>query len=59
MRTGVYLIRDFEAKNRYSTNSYLEVLDTEIRPVYKANNNPSYIFIQDNTFIHIVYKVRD
>jgi hypothetical protein len=60
-RTRVYLIdRDFEAKkNRYSDNSYLEVLDAEIRPVYKTNNNPGYIFIQDNASIHITYKIRD
>jgi hypothetical protein len=52
-RTRAYLIdRDFEAKkNKYSTNSYLEVLDAEIRLVYKANNNPGYIFIQDNVSV--------
>jgi hypothetical protein len=60
-RTRAYLIdRDFEAKkNRYSTNSYLEVLDTEVRPVYEANNNPGYIFMQDNASIHTAYKVQD
>jgi hypothetical protein len=52
--------RGFETKkNRYSANNYLEVLDAEIRPVYKTNNNPGYIFMQDNTFIYTAYKVRD
>jgi hypothetical protein len=48
-RTRPYLIdQDFETKkNRYSANNYLEVLDIEIRLVYKANNNLGYIFIQD------------
>jgi DDE superfamily endonuclease len=60
-RTGVYLInRDFEAKkNGYSANNYLEVLDIQVRLVYKANNNPGYIFMQDNTSIYIAHKVRD
>ena len=60
-RTRVYLIdRDFEAKkNKYFANSYLEVLDTKISPVCKTNNNPGYIFMQDNTFIYTAYKVQD
>jgi hypothetical protein len=60
-RTRVYLMdRDFEAKkNKYSTNNYLEVLDAEIRPAYKTNNNTGYIFMQDNASIYIAYKVRN
>jgi hypothetical protein len=52
--------RDFDTKkNRYSANSYMEVLDTEVRPVFEELDDPGYIFIQDNTFIHIAHKIRD
>jgi hypothetical protein len=37
--------RDFESlKHRYSTNSYIEVLDVEVVPVY-SKLDPGYIFI--------------
>jgi hypothetical protein len=60
-RTRAYLMdRDFEAKkNGYSANSYLEVLDAEVRPAYEANDDPGYIFMQDNAFIHTASKVQD
>jgi hypothetical protein len=59
-RTGLNIMdRDFESKKHgYSANSYLEVLDTEVAPAH-ASLNPGYIFMQDNTLIHIAYKVRD
>ena len=50
--------RDFESKKHgYSVESYLEVLNIEVEPVYKALS-PGYTFIQDNAFIHIMKKVK-
>jgi hypothetical protein len=45
-RTSLYIMDyDFESKkHRYSANSYLEVLNAEVAPVY-ANLGPGYIFI--------------
>jgi hypothetical protein len=59
-RTSLYIIdRDFESqKHGYSTESYLKVLDTEVG-LYYTIIGPEYTFIQDNTSIHTVYKVRD
>ena len=57
-RTNLYIIdRDFEfKKHRYSANSYIEVLDIEIKLVFDTFD-PGYLFIQDNAFIHTAYKV--
>ena len=50
-RTGLYIInRDFEAKKHsYSTNSYLEVLDAKVKPLFDAfdeeEDNEGYVFI--------------
>jgi hypothetical protein len=59
-RTGLYIMdRDFESKKHgYSANSYLEVLNAEVAPVY-ANLGPGYIFMQDNALIHRAIKVRE
>jgi hypothetical protein len=49
--------RDFELKkHKYSANSYIEVLDTKIGLYYPGTR---YIFMQDNTSIHIVKKIKD
>ena len=58
-RTSLYIIdRDFESlKYRYSTESYLEVLDTEVALVY-SSLDPGYVFIQDNTSIYTARKVK-
>jgi hypothetical protein len=51
--------RDFESKkHRYSADSYLKVLDIEVKPIFK-NNDPGYIFIQDNASIYTVKKVKE
>jgi hypothetical protein len=51
--------RDFElAKHRYSTNSYLKVLEVEVGPIFE-NLDIRYMFMQDNAFIYTTYKVRD
>lgn len=51
--------RDFKLKKfRYTTNSYLKVLEAELLPIFKALNS-SYSFMQDNAPIHIVGKVKD
>jgi hypothetical protein len=57
-RSGCYIMdRDFEsAKHRYSTKSYLEVLDAEVEPIFKKLDD-GYSFMQDNASIdwaHIV-----
>ena len=59
-RTSLYIIdRDFESKKHgYSANSYLEVLNAEVAPVY-ASLDSGYIFMQDNTSIHTAHTVRD
>ena len=45
-KSGYYIInRDFEsAKYRYSANSYLEVLETEVGPIFK-NLDIRYMFM--------------
>jgi hypothetical protein len=60
-RTSLYLMdRDFESKkHRYSTNSYLEVLDAIVAPAITEINDPGYIFMQDNASIYTAFTVRD
>ena len=55
-RTLLYIIdRDFESKkNGFSTNLYIEVLDTHVQYM-----NDDLVFIQDNASIHTAQKVRD
>ena len=45
-RTNLYIIdRDFESKKYgYSANSYIEVLDAEVKPVFDIFD-PGYLFI--------------
>jgi hypothetical protein len=51
--------RDFKSlKHGYSANSYIEVLDAEVAPVY-SKLDQGYVFIQDNTAIHTAGKVKD
>ena len=59
-RTSLYIIdRDFEsAKHGYSANSYLEVLNAEVRPCYE-NLVLGYIFIQDNASTHTAKTVKE
>ena len=59
-RMNLYIMdRDFESKkHRYSANSYIEVLDIEVKLVFDIFN-PGYLFIQDNTFIYTAYKARN
>jgi transposase len=50
------LDRDFESKKfRYTTNSYIEVLDAELA----EHHQPGLIFMQDNAPIHTAKKVKD
>ena len=50
--------RDFESKKyRYSAESYLEVLNTEVELVYEALGL-SYTFMQDNASIYTTKKVK-
>ena len=55
-RTPLYIIgRDFESKkNRFSANSYIEVLNTHVQ--YIDND---ICFMQDNASIYTVQKVKD
>jgi hypothetical protein len=57
-RSNLYIMdRDFEsAKHGYSANSYLEVLEAEVGPIFTELDN-GYEFIQDNATIHKAYKV--
>jgi hypothetical protein len=59
-RTQLYIMdRDFESKKHgYSANSYLEVLEAELAPVY-TELGPEYVFMQDNAAIHTAHKVQD
>ena len=58
-KTNLYIIDyDFESKKyKYSTESYLEVLNIEVELVYEALS-PGYTFIQDNASIHTIKKVK-
>jgi hypothetical protein len=60
-RSDLYVLnRDFESKkHRYSTNSYIEVLDSQVAPWYEELDNNRYIFIQDNAPIYTAHKVHD
>ena len=55
-RTPLYIMdRDFESKkNRFSANSYIEVLDANVQYI-----DDDIYFIQDNAFIHTTQKVKD
>ena len=55
-RTPLYIMDcDFESKkNRFSTNSYVEVLDT-----YAQYMSDDTCFMQDNASIHTAQKVKD
>ena len=59
-RMNLYIMdRDFESKKHgYSANSYIEVLDVEVKPVFDIFN-PGYLFIQDNASIYTAHKVRN
>ena len=58
-RSNLYIIdRDFEsAKYGYSAESYLEVLEAEVAPIYSTLDK-GYEFIQDNASIHTTKKVK-
>ena len=58
-RSSLYIMdRDFESKKHgYSANSYLEVLDAEVDDIFK-NNEPGYMYMQDNASIHTARKVK-
>ena len=44
--------RDFEsAKHGYSANSYLEVCEAEVAPIFEELDN-GYLFMQDNASIY-------
>ena len=59
-RFSFYIIdKDFKSKKyRYFTNSYLEILDTKVAFIFQ-NLKLGYEFMQNNTFIYTVYKIRD
>ena len=59
-QSNLYIIdQDFEsAKHRYLANSYLEVLEAEVAPIY-ATLDPGYLFMQDNAAIHTAKKVKE
>jgi hypothetical protein len=59
-RSNLYLMdRDFESKKfGYTANSYLEVLEAELLPIFESLDS-SYSFMQDNAPIHTAGKVRD
>ena len=59
-RSSLYIIDcNFKStKYRYSAKSYLEVLEPKVVPIYLILP-PSYLFLQDNASIYILYKVRD
>jgi hypothetical protein len=58
-RSNLYIMdRDFESKKHgYSANSYLEVLDAELTPIWESLNL-GYQFMQDNASIHCAHKVK-
>jgi len=59
-RSNCYIMdRDFESKKHgYSANSYLEVLDAEVEPIFEDLDD-GYMFMQDNASIHTANKVKD
>jgi hypothetical protein len=62
-RSSLYIMdRDFESKKHgYSAESYLEVLDAQVAPIFKelAQNGDNYDFMQDNASIHTAKKVKE
>ncbi|PVH70232.1 hypothetical protein DL98DRAFT_504846 [Cadophora sp. DSE1049] len=58
-RTNLYIMdRDFESKKHgYSAESYLEVLDAEVKPTFRHLDG-GYEFMQDNASIHTAGKVK-
>jgi hypothetical protein len=60
-RSLLYIMdRDFESKKHgYSANSYLEVLEDQVKPIYEGLNNKAYEFMQDNASIHKANKVKE
>ena len=58
-RSNLYIIdRDFESKKHgYSAESYLEVLNAEVGPIFE-DLDAGYEFMQDNASIHTARKVR-
>jgi hypothetical protein len=61
-RSSLYIInRDFESvKHGYSAESYLEILDAQVGPIFKelGKNGDEYSFMQDNASIHTAGKVK-
>jgi hypothetical protein len=59
-RSNLYIMdRDFEsAKHGYSAESYLEVLEAEVGPIYSTLDK-GYEFMQDNASIHTAGKVKE
>ena len=59
-RSKLYIMdRDFESKKHgYSANSYLEVLDAELDPIWSELDD-GYEFMQDNASIHNAGKVKE
>jgi hypothetical protein len=57
-RSNCYIMdRDFESKKHgYSANSYLEVLEAEVEPMFEELDE-GYLFMQDNASIHKAHKV--
>jgi hypothetical protein len=57
-RSQLYIInRDFESKkHRYSAESYLEILEAQIKPIFKDLDR-GYEFMQDNISIYTTSKV--
>ena len=61
-RSSLYIMdRDFESKKHgYSAESYLEVLDAQVGPIFEelGRNGDKYDFMQDNASIHTAKKVK-
>ena len=59
-RSDLYIMdRDFEsAKHGYSAESYIEVLDAQVKPIFDTLDN-GYEFMQDNASIHTASKVKE
>ena len=58
-RSRCYIMdRDFEStKHGYSTNSYLEVCEAEVAPIFGYLDD-GYLFMQDNTSIYRAHTVQ-
>ena len=59
-KSELYIMdRDFESKKHgYSAESYLEVLDAQVQPIFKNRMDTGYQFMQDNASIHTAAKVK-